>query len=122
MANGEPPDANVMEMLFANSFITPQFLDDEKFSEEFEDFVGSCLKPDPDEVYRVACNTVLAMTMTGSCGLYFSLQRASTQDLLEHEFLADANTDVETMCKELITQYKDWREVQPGICKLSCTF
>ena len=50
MANGEPPDANVMELLFANSFITPQFLDDEDFSEEFEDFVGSCLKADPEEV------------------------------------------------------------------------
>ena len=60
MANGEPPDANVMEMLFANSFITPQFLDDEKFSEEFEDFVGSCLKPDPDEVES---STMLDFTM-----------------------------------------------------------
>ena len=61
MANGEPPDANVMEMLFANSFITPQFLDDEKFSEEFEDFVGSCLKPDPDEVE--SSTVLIAFTM-----------------------------------------------------------
>ena len=52
MANGEPPDANMMELLFANSFITPQFLDDEDFSEEFEDFVGSCLKADPEEVRK----------------------------------------------------------------------
>ena len=49
IANGEPPDANLMELLFANSSITPQFLDDD-FSEEFEDFVASCLKPDPEEV------------------------------------------------------------------------
>ena len=50
IASGEPPDANMMELLFGNSFITPQFLDDEIFSEEFEDFVSSCLKSDPEEV------------------------------------------------------------------------
>ena len=49
IANGEPPDASVMELLF-NSIMTPQFLDDDDFSEEFEDFVSSCLKADPDEV------------------------------------------------------------------------
>lgn len=50
MANGEPPDANMLELLFANSFVTPQFLDDEVYSDEFEDFISSCLKSDPDEV------------------------------------------------------------------------
>ena len=53
IANGEPPDASMLELLFANSFITPQFLDDDDFSEEFEDFIGSCLKSDPDEVWNV---------------------------------------------------------------------
>ena len=51
IANGEPPDANMLELLFGNSFITPQFLDDEQFSEDFEDFISSCLKSDPEEVY-----------------------------------------------------------------------
>ena len=50
IANGEPPDANMLELLFGDSFITPQFLDDDIFSEEFEDFIGYCLKSDPDEV------------------------------------------------------------------------
>lgn len=50
MANGEPPDANMLELLFANSFITPQFLDDDEFSEKFQDFISSCLKLDPEEV------------------------------------------------------------------------
>ena len=50
IASGEPPDANMLELLFGNSFITPQFLDDEKFSEDFEDFISSCLKSDPEEV------------------------------------------------------------------------
>ena len=52
MANGEPPDANLVELLCTNSSITPQFLNG-NFSEEFEDFVASCLKPDPDEVAQV---------------------------------------------------------------------
>lgn len=51
IANGEPPDANMLELLFGNSFITPQFLDDEQFSEDFEDLISSCLKSDPEEVY-----------------------------------------------------------------------
>ena len=50
MANGEPPDVNMLELLSANSVITPQFLDDEEFSEDFEDFISSCLKLDPEEV------------------------------------------------------------------------
>ena len=50
IANGESPDANMLELLFGDSFITPQFLDDDIFSEEFEDFIGYCLKSDPDEV------------------------------------------------------------------------
>ena len=50
IASGEPPDANMLELLFGDSFITPQFLDDETFSEEFEDFISSCLKSDPEEV------------------------------------------------------------------------
>ena len=50
IASGEPPDANMLELLFGDSFITPQFLDDDIFSEEFEDFIGYCLKSDPDEV------------------------------------------------------------------------
>ncbi len=51
IASGEPPDASMLELLFGDSFITPQFLDDEKFSEEFEDFISTCLKSDPEEVY-----------------------------------------------------------------------
>ena len=50
IANGEPPDASMLELLFGNSFITPQFLDNDDFSEEFEDFISSCLKSDPEEV------------------------------------------------------------------------
>ena len=50
MANGEPPEVSMLELLFANSFVTPQFLDDEVYSDEFEDFISSCLKSDPDEV------------------------------------------------------------------------
>ncbi len=50
IASGEPPDANMLELLFGDSFISPRFLDDDIFSEEFEDFISCCLKSDPDEV------------------------------------------------------------------------
>ena len=59
MANGEPPDVSMLELLFANSFVTPQFLDDEVYSDEFEDFISSCLKSDPDEVCQTLSHLLL---------------------------------------------------------------